>query len=323
MLYEKKTFELIRTEVMSENIQIKLIEKIDALLPQTQCQKCGYPGCKPYAEALVKGEKINRCSPGGSLIINQLAKLLDCNRLPLAKDCVPDNVPHRVVVREADCIGCTKCIQACPVDAIIGAAKQMHTVIAADCTGCDLCITPCPTDCIDIVPLNEQDAGTLLSIERKQHNRTLYEQRLNRLEKQSRMKATSRQQRLHMTKTIKMSEKKDNHKDIVISAIKAQQRKIERQLVNVKEPYEKNQLIETIAKLDKKIYQLRKETNTVEPSSVNHLKCATTSKEVQLAIFRTKLKKLEKTLSLTPENSIKALKEEIQQLRHKINCIIK
>ncbi|MBX9755834.1 MAG: electron transport complex subunit RsxB [Pseudomonadaceae bacterium] len=129
-----------------------LAEQINALLPQTQCGQCGYPGCKPYSEAIAGGESINKCPPGGEATIQALADLLDVEALPL--DAVEGEKPLMVAfIREAECIGCTKCIQACPVDAILGAAKQMHTVIASECTGCDLCVEPCPVDCIDMLPV--------------------------------------------------------------------------------------------------------------------------------------------------------------------------
>lgn len=128
------------------------IDRIDELLPQTQCGQCGYPGCRPYAEAIANGERINRCPPGGDRTIAELATLLHTPALPLDVDTPP---PARAVafIREGECIGCTKCIQACPVDAIVGAAKLMHTVIAAECTGCDLCVEPCPVDCIEMRPV--------------------------------------------------------------------------------------------------------------------------------------------------------------------------
>jgi len=128
-------------------------DQIDAVLPQTQCGQCGYPGCRPYAEAIAEGTaEINQCPPGGEAGVRALADLLDRDVLPLN----PENgeeAPRTVaLIDEYWCIGCTKCIQACPVDAILGAPKQMHTVIAAECTGCDLCLEPCPVDCIDMIP---------------------------------------------------------------------------------------------------------------------------------------------------------------------------
>ncbi|MCZ7559097.1 MAG: RnfABCDGE type electron transport complex subunit B [Burkholderiaceae bacterium] len=126
-------------------------DAIDALLPQTQCTRCGFAGCRPYAEAIAAGEApINRCPPGGAEGIGRLAQLLGRPALPLDPTCGAEQ-PRRIArIDPASCIGCTKCIQACPVDAIIGARKRMHTVIAARCTGCDLCVAPCPVDCIEM-----------------------------------------------------------------------------------------------------------------------------------------------------------------------------
>ena len=131
-----------------------LADRIDALLPQTQCEQCGFHGCRPYAEAMARGEApINRCPPGGAAGIAKLAALLDTPPLPLdpAHGVEKPRMLARIV--EADCIGCTKCIQACPVDAIVGAAKLMHTVVPDDCTGCELCVPACPVDCIVLGPM--------------------------------------------------------------------------------------------------------------------------------------------------------------------------
>ncbi len=131
-----------------------LVDQVDSLLPQTQCGQCGHPGCRPYAEAIVNcDEAINKCPPGGQSTIEALADLLDVEALPLDGDHDEDPVKAVAYIREDECIGCTKCIQACPVDAILGAAKQMHTVITSECTGCDLCVEPCPVDCIDMLPI--------------------------------------------------------------------------------------------------------------------------------------------------------------------------
>jgi H+/Na+-translocating ferredoxin:NAD+ oxidoreductase subunit B len=129
-----------------------VVDKIDALLPQTQCGQCTYTGCRPYAEAISKGEAdINQCPPGGEATIMALSDLLDIEVKPLnAEHGEAKTLPTIVRIDEQVCIGCTLCIQACPVDAILGAAKQMHTVIESECTGCDLCIPPCPVDCIHI-----------------------------------------------------------------------------------------------------------------------------------------------------------------------------
>jgi len=131
-----------------------IVDQIDHLLPQTQCGQCSYPGCKPYAEAIANGEKINKCPPGGESTIIALADLLGVEPEPLdAEHGAEKDGPMVALIREDECIGCTKCIQACPIDAIMGAAKQMHTVIIDECTGCDLCVEPCPVDCIDMVPI--------------------------------------------------------------------------------------------------------------------------------------------------------------------------
>ena len=130
-----------------------LVEQVDGLLPQTQCGQCGHPGCRPYAEAIVNGEAINKCPPGGQSTIDALADLLDVEAIPLDAEHGEEQVKSVAYIREDECIGCTKCIQACPVDDILGAAKQMHTVITSECTGCDLCVEPCPVDCIDMLPI--------------------------------------------------------------------------------------------------------------------------------------------------------------------------
>lgn len=128
-------------------------EEIDGLLPQTQCGLCGYRGCLPYAQALAnQTAPIHLCPPGGVETLTALAQLLEQDPQPFIADMQKQTKPPMLaVIREDECIGCTKCIQACPVDAIIGAAKQMHTILSAECTGCELCIPPCPVDCIDLV----------------------------------------------------------------------------------------------------------------------------------------------------------------------------
>jgi len=134
-----------------------IVDQIDAILPQTQCGQCGFPGCRPYAEAIATGEApINQCPPGGESTIVALADLLDVEVLELNADNGAHNEIQLVaVIDEKNCIGCTLCIQACPVDAILGSAKHMHTIIEDECTGCELCLPPCPVDCIDMVPLKQ------------------------------------------------------------------------------------------------------------------------------------------------------------------------
>lgn len=130
-----------------------LTARIDAALPQTQCGRCGYPACRPYAEAIARGAAaINRCPPGGMEGVRALARITGLPALPLDPECGVETPPRVALIDEDVCIGCTKCIQACPVDAIVGANKLMHTVVADLCTGCELCVAPCPVDCIAMVP---------------------------------------------------------------------------------------------------------------------------------------------------------------------------
>lgn len=128
---------------------VELVEQVNQLLPQTQCAQCGFPGCRPYAEAIVKdGVAINLCPPGGDDTIKRLAAMLGRNILPLAEQ--PQLGRAVAVIEEALCIGCTHCRSACPVDAIVGAHQLMHTIIASECTGCELCVARCPVDCISM-----------------------------------------------------------------------------------------------------------------------------------------------------------------------------
>ncbi len=132
-----------------------LVEQIDALLPQTQCGQCNFPGCRPYAEAIANdAADINQCPPGGTGTVHALANLLGVTVKPLNADFGTPKAPAVAFIVEQDCIGCVKCIPPCPVDAILGASKQMHTVISAECTGCELCIAPCPVDCIIMLPIH-------------------------------------------------------------------------------------------------------------------------------------------------------------------------
>ena len=137
---------------------MSLVDRIDAILPQTQCRKCTFTACRPYAEAIASGDaNINQCPPGGQKGIDALVAVLDVKSIPLNPEYGVEKSPSVALIIEEDCIGCVKCIQACPIDAIVGAAKQMHTIIAAECTGCELCIEPCPVDCITLQPTSSEN----------------------------------------------------------------------------------------------------------------------------------------------------------------------
>src|SRR4051794_25825683 len=136
-------------------VTTELVDAIDALLPQTQCTKCGYAGCRPYAEALAQGDAdIDQCPPGGTQAVRKLARLLGRAEKPLNPDHGVETARKAALIDESRCIGCMLCINACPVDAIVGTAKRMHTVITQSCTGCELCLPPCPVDCIDMLELH-------------------------------------------------------------------------------------------------------------------------------------------------------------------------
>ncbi len=184
---------------------MSLLQRIDALLPQTQCGKCGHPGCKPYAQGIIDGEPINKCPPGGGETIAALAELLKIPVLELDISRGPAP-PQIAFIREAECIGCTKCIQACPVDAIVGAAKLMHTVLIDECTGCDLCVAPCPVDCIEMHPLPANTipvvGGLAFDLEeqraraiKRDHARQRFERRNQRLLREEQQNQAEREAR--------------------------------------------------------------------------------------------------------------------------------
>ncbi len=207
---------------------MNLIQRIDALLPQTQCGKCGHPGCKPYAEGIAQGEAINKCPPGGQETLDGLAHLL--NVPVLALDTTRGEAPAQVAyIREAECIGCTKCIQACPVDAIVGAAKLMHTVIVDECTGCDLCVAPCPVDCIEMRPpttvvpivggLAANDAERRARDLKRDRARRRFEQRHARLQRDEEHKIAERLARAKRTAPVEAAPQ-DSQQAAVDAAIK-------------------------------------------------------------------------------------------------------
>lgn len=198
---------------MDKNAQI---EAILAILPQTQCGECGFPGCKPYAEAIAsKKAAINLCPPGGLSVLHELSKLTHETAQPLEAALTTRLIPPQVaLINEAECIGCTKCIQACPVDAIYGAAKQMHVVLTDQCTGCTLCVAPCPVDCITMIP-----AATLSY--NKKTARNAYENKLLRGDfKRAGMLALSEQ---HQATSITAQENTDRKRFIAeaVARVKA------------------------------------------------------------------------------------------------------
>lgn len=171
----------------------RLVDAIDLLLPQTQCERCGYPGCRPYAEAVASGTAINRCPPGGAATIDALAALLDRPVVALDPELPSMNPNGLALIDESRCIGCALCLPACPVDAIVGASGHMHTVIAADCTGCELCIPVCPVDCITME--TSQTVRAPADVERADAWRRRFEGHTRRAEERARAAEARRQER--------------------------------------------------------------------------------------------------------------------------------
>ncbi|MBX3709801.1 MAG: RnfABCDGE type electron transport complex subunit B [Gammaproteobacteria bacterium] len=167
-------------------------EQIDELLPQTQCGLCGHGGCMPYAEAILfENAPIDLCPPGGVETLFALGNLLNQDPTPYVAEMQTKTKPKMLAtIREAECIGCTKCIQACPVDAILGSAKQMHTVIISECTGCELCVPPCPVDCIDIAALSDKETEAIKK-EKANHARDRFHAKQHRLTQEKLMQDTS------------------------------------------------------------------------------------------------------------------------------------
>ncbi|HET9337971.1 MAG TPA: RnfABCDGE type electron transport complex subunit B [Casimicrobiaceae bacterium] len=161
---------------MSPPTSPSLADRLDSVLPQTQCRRCGYDGCRPYAEAIADGAPINRCPPGADIVVAMLASITGRPVAALDPECGNPGPLRLARIDEASCIGCTLCIDACPVDAIVGAAKRMHTVLAAVCTGCELCVAACPVDCIAMVA-----AGRVWSVEEARAAADRYRARIRRI----------------------------------------------------------------------------------------------------------------------------------------------
>jgi electron transport complex protein RnfB len=226
-----------------------LIEEIDAILPQTQCRRCGFSGCLPYAEAIVEERAdINQCPPGGDEGIRKLAELLGKSPLPLN----PAHGSHQpeilALINEEACIGCTLCIQACPVDAIVGATKQVHTVIAVECTGCELCVAPCPMDCISMMPrkrlglraanqLDNADDGSRRDDKAAADRaRKRYRYRLQRLEREKREKEARTAQKPGAVAVTNSSSVAENRKKAAIQAALARARAARTSAARTQEP---------------------------------------------------------------------------------------
>ncbi len=199
---------------------MSLVEEIDALLPQTQCGECGYPGCLPYAQALAARQApINLCPPGGIETINILANHMKMDAKPWVDD--PQFItraPSLALIREEECIGCTKCIQACPVDAILGSASEMHVIIETECTGCGLCVAPCPVDCIEMLPVET------LSFDKKKAKNRFHAKKVRAL------RATETQAHLYrekskLLKEEKYTEEKEAKKAYILAALQRTQAK--------------------------------------------------------------------------------------------------
>lgn len=162
-----------------------IIDQVENLMPQTQCGQCGYPGCRPYAKAVIEGDAINKCTPGGATTIKALAEILGRDLPDFNDDEDHNTIKQHAFIDEDACIGCTKCIQVCPVDAILGAVKLMHTVIQNECTGCEICIDSCPKDCIEMKPIQlkpatwcwptpkKQQIGSIIISDRMNENQTV------------------------------------------------------------------------------------------------------------------------------------------------------
>ena len=191
------------------------IDAIDALLPQTQCGECGYPGCRPYAIALAQGTApIDRCPPGSVETMEALGTLLNRATAPHLESAAQQaRLPSLAIIREAECIGCTKCIQACPVDAIIGTAKHMHSILNHECTGCGLCVEPCPVDCIEMQPQPETTYDKNTARER------FNKRKIRLLRDEQAKEAVYQEKRLAASKSIDKQHEKQAKQDYILNAL--------------------------------------------------------------------------------------------------------
>lgn len=263
---------------------LALIQQIDALLPQTQCGLCGHAdGCLPYAHAIAQGESANKCVPGGQPVADALAQLLGRASLqaePSQWQIQADGRPQRMkaIIREDECIGCTKCIQACPVDAILGSGKLMHSILTDLCTGCELCIPPCPVDCIDLSP----DTQPL------------------------------------PTATQRLDEQNDLRSRYYAHIQREQQRKHQRQQPMLRAEINSQLFIEFSQYLQQNTQQHNTTIPIIQINEQNTLQLDDAQTTIQLAKLRTHIKKLQKQLSVRPDpdkqQQLIALEQELAQL---------
>lgn len=220
---------------MEVTAKAELALRLHALLPQTQCTKCGYPDCASYAQAIAKQEAPhNQCPPGGAEGIKRLSQVLNAKPLPLNPIHGQERPRSIAVIRSKECIGCTLCIQACPVDAIVGSAKKMHVILADWCTGCDLCIPPCPVDCIDMVNVTGEETGwdawskeqAEISLMRYEKHRVRLIRQADDIMKRNALKAEKKLQELQIDASKSQSEVSEiERKKEIIAAALARARK--------------------------------------------------------------------------------------------------
>ncbi|MCD4865420.1 RnfABCDGE type electron transport complex subunit B [Pseudomonas sp. PLB05] len=317
------------------NAHATLITAIDALLPQTQCGKCGHPGCQPYAAGIAAGEAHNKCPPGGAATILELSALLQRPLLPLDSP-YPVTPSQRAVIREAECIGCTKCIQVCPTDAILGAAKLMHTVIESECSGCELCLAPCPVDCIDLVAA-PAPVDRVEELHRAQYYRRRFDARQARLQRDRERLDAERQRRQVPPATATVAEHpataESSLKPLKIAAAMARValQKAERQLAQYGTPA-----------LETQVQQLREATQQAQaaldqaqqaPATVSAPALATPAadpaalKQARIAatLARAQLTKAERAFGTepTPEQNaqLETLRSAAQQATHRLAAL--
>lgn len=253
--------------------------QINALLPQTQCRECGFSGCLPYAQAIARCEApINLCAPGGAIVIHDLAELLGQPEIPPAKT----QAPALAWIDEAICIGCTACIRACPVDAIMGASKQMHTVLADECTGCGLCVAPCPVDCIYMQPTSAQHLPQARVLTREpqaaerfqaaQHAQARYENQIarkQRIEAERKQKAAAYQAKLTSNPTQPEKAPRFNPTDLIAQAMqRAQTQSSERIVPSNHSDFRQTQIREAQQRATYRRYQRDAQYGTPEEKEI-------------------------------------------------------